>query len=159
MNTKRKYHCTKMKFSINDFFSKYDQICNAVQCIHFENTTRNSVILPNFLVWKFCGKARFPHRFGRFDYVGNCTFPQSFHTRKLGENTVFFAVEWKSPGESESRTLRKFYFTIIVTILKPWTHGWVRIFCLRIRACVYQGLRIWANLEENKETCGFFYLH
>ena len=60
MNTKRKYHCTKMKFSINDFFSKYDQICNAVQCIHFENTTRNSVILPNFLVWKCDGKARFP---------------------------------------------------------------------------------------------------
>ena len=52
------------------------------------------VLSPNFLVWKFCGKARFPHRFGRFrpKLCGNCVFPQNFHTRKLGEITVFFAV-------------------------------------------------------------------
>ena len=33
-------------------------------------TTKNTVISPNFLVWKFCGKAQFPHSFGRlsFDY-------------------------------------------------------------------------------------------
>ena len=37
-------------------------------------------------MWKFCGKAQFPHSFG------NCVFPQNVHTRKLGEITVFFAV-------------------------------------------------------------------
>ena len=37
---------------------------------------------------KWCGnlKAQLPHSFGRFD------FPQNFHTRKLGEITVFYAV-------------------------------------------------------------------
>ena len=25
---------------------------------------------------------------------GNCAFPQNFHTRKLGENTVFYAVRF-----------------------------------------------------------------
>ena len=42
------------------------------------NTAKNPVISPNFLVWKFCGKGQFPH---------------SFHTRKLGEITGFFAVQ------------------------------------------------------------------
>ena len=27
-------------------------------------TAKNTVILPNFLVWKFCGKAQFPQSFG-----------------------------------------------------------------------------------------------
>ena len=48
---------------------------------------KNTVISPNFLVWKFCGKAQFPH-----SLCGNCALPQNFHTRKLGEITVFFAV-------------------------------------------------------------------
>ena len=29
-------------------------------------TAKNTVISPNFLAWKFCGKAKFPHSFGRF---------------------------------------------------------------------------------------------
>ena len=28
-------------------------------------TSKNTVILPNFLVWKFCGKKQFPHSFGQ----------------------------------------------------------------------------------------------
>ena len=28
-------------------------------------TTKNPVISPNFLVWKFCGKPQSPHSFGR----------------------------------------------------------------------------------------------
>ena len=34
-----------------------------VMCIL--NTAKNTVILSNFLVLKFCGKAQFPHSFGR----------------------------------------------------------------------------------------------
>ena len=30
------------------------------------NTAKITVISPNFLVWKFCGKTRFPYSFGRF---------------------------------------------------------------------------------------------
>ena len=36
------------------------------------------------MVWKFCGKAKFPHSFG--------AFPQNFHTVKLSEITVFYVV-------------------------------------------------------------------
>ena len=28
-------------------------------------TVKNIIISPNFLVWKYCGKAQFPHSFGR----------------------------------------------------------------------------------------------
>ena len=51
-------------------------------------TEKNTVILPNFMVWQFYGKAQFPHSFGRI--AQNCAFPQNSHTRKLGENAVFF---------------------------------------------------------------------
>ena len=27
-------------------------------------TAKNTVISPNLMVWKFCGKAQFPHSFG-----------------------------------------------------------------------------------------------
>ena len=49
-------------------------------------TVKNTVISPNFLVWRFCGKAQFSHSFGRYrpKLCGNCAFPQNFHTRKLG---------------------------------------------------------------------------
>ena len=49
-------------------------------------TAKNTVILSNFLVWEFCGKANHPK------LCGNCAFEQNFHTKKLGEITLFFVV-------------------------------------------------------------------
>ena len=56
-------------------------------------TAKNTLISPNFLVRKFCGKAQFPHSFGRFarNYA-ETEFPQNFHSWKSGEIAVFFAV-------------------------------------------------------------------
>ena len=34
------------------------------------NTGKNTVISPDFLVPKFCGKVQFPHSFGRFAFIG-----------------------------------------------------------------------------------------
>ena len=57
-------------------------------------TATNTVISPNSLVWKFCVKAQFPwnviHYARNHPEIG--AFTQNFHTRKLGEITVFFAV-------------------------------------------------------------------
>ena len=41
-----------------------------------DNTAKNTVISPNFMVWKFCGKAQFPHSFGRIaqNYVETVPF-------------------------------------------------------------------------------------
>ena len=55
------------------------------------NAAENTVISPNFLVLKFCGKAQFAHRFDR--NRADTTFLQNFHTRKLGEITVFFVLK------------------------------------------------------------------
>ena len=41
-------------------------------------------------MWKFCGKAQFPHSFRRF------AFPRNFYTRKLGEISAFYAVHFIS---------------------------------------------------------------
>ena len=40
-------------------------------------TSKNTIILPNFLVWKFCGKAQFPHCFRRI--ARNFTETVTFH--------------------------------------------------------------------------------
>ena len=67
-------------------------------------TAKNTVISPNFLVWKFCGKAQFPNSFGKL--CRNCAFPQNFHTRKLGEITVFSAVlVWAQTFEKTRRNI------------------------------------------------------
>ena len=62
----------------------------------FFHTAQNTVVSHNFLVGKFCEKARFPNSFGQFatrpKLCGNCAFPQNFHTRKLGEITAFYAA-------------------------------------------------------------------
>ena len=57
-------------------------------------TMKNTVIKPSFLVWKFCGKVQFSHSFGRtaLKLCRNSAFPQDFHSRKLSEITVSFAV-------------------------------------------------------------------
>ena len=55
------------------------------------NTVKNTVISPNFLAWKFCGKAQLPqNRFPKL--CGNFVFPQNFHTKKIDKVMVFFAV-------------------------------------------------------------------
>ena len=44
------------------------------------NTAKNTVISPNFLVWKFCGKAQFLQNFGRIarNYVETVPFHKIF---------------------------------------------------------------------------------
>ena len=54
------------------------------------NIAKNTVISLNFLVWKFCGK--FPANHPKL--CGNWAFLKSFHTRKLGEIAVFYAVKY-----------------------------------------------------------------
>ena len=34
------------------------------------NTGKNTIISPDLLVSKFCGKVQFPHSFGRFSFIG-----------------------------------------------------------------------------------------
>lgn len=53
------------------------------QAVH---TVQNTEILRNSMVWKFCGKANRPKLYRV------CAFPCSFHTRKLGHNSIFYAV-------------------------------------------------------------------
>ena len=56
-------------------------------------TGKNTIISPNFLLWKFCGKAQFPHSLGRIARkYAETAFPQNFRTKKLGEITVFYAM-------------------------------------------------------------------
>ena len=48
------------------------------------------------MIWKSFGKAQFPHSFERIancpKLCGNFALPQNFHTRKLGEITVFYVI-------------------------------------------------------------------
>ena len=48
--------CKKFNYFSPTFFSPIRYIILA----------KNTVISPNFKVWKFCGNAQYPHKFGRF---------------------------------------------------------------------------------------------
>ena len=49
----------------------------------YSNTTNNTVISRNFLMWKFCRKAQFPYSFGRFarNYAKTVPFHKIFTPR------------------------------------------------------------------------------
>ena len=70
------------------------------------NAAKNTVISPNFQVWKFCGKTQFPHNFGQVarnyfriissespETMRKLCLSTNLHTRKLGEIMVFFTVQ------------------------------------------------------------------
>ena len=61
------YHLSLLCDKISVFYAqKYPKFIT--------HTAKNTVILPNFLVWKFCGKAQFLHSFGRnFDILRRIT--------------------------------------------------------------------------------------
>ena len=61
--------------------------------ITITNTAKNTVISPNFLVWKFCGKAQFPHSYGRF--VRNYAETLPFHKISTPENQVKSRYFWQ----------------------------------------------------------------
>ena len=68
-------------------------------------TTKNTVISPNFLVWKFYGKEQFPHSFGRFakNYAETVAFHKISTPAKLCEITIFFAVVLSVFSQSQSQ--------------------------------------------------------
>ena len=74
------------------------------------HTAKNTVILTDLLVWKFCGKTQFPHSSGGAKLCGNCAFPQSFHTRKSSEITVFFALSRNAQGAISFDTLISYHY-------------------------------------------------
>ena len=62
---------------------KYESVvdCDWVESLKEEiNTAKNTVISPNFLVWKFSGKAQFPRSSGRFarNYAETVPFRKIF---------------------------------------------------------------------------------
>ena len=63
------------------------------------DTAKNTVISPDFLVWKFCGKAQFLDSFGRF--ARNYAEIVSFRKISAPGNQVklrYFS-QWESRGE------------------------------------------------------------
>ena len=57
-------------------------------------TTKNTLITPNFLVWKFCGKGQFKHSVGRIarNYVETVPFHKVSTPGNLVKLWYFFAV-------------------------------------------------------------------
>ena len=58
------------------------------------DTAKNNVISPDFLVWKFCGKAQFSHSFGRFARYYAETMPfRKISTPAIQVNLWYF-TQW-----------------------------------------------------------------
>ena len=99
-------------------------------------TGKNTVISTDFLVWKFCGKAQFPHSFGPFvrNYAETVPFRKIFtpwnqvklrycsqclyflHTTNYKQETIYYVQETKIISEKfftlmlkENRNLQWFF--------------------------------------------------
>ena len=72
-NTSKAY---VLNFALSKLQSVIPQLSQNRTCIRCF-TAQNTVISPNFLVWKFCEKAQFPHSFGQF--ARNYTETAPFH--------------------------------------------------------------------------------
>ena len=74
-------------------------------------TEKNPVISPSFLVWKFCGKAQFLHRFGRI--VRNYAETVHFHKISTPVNLVklrdFSQYLFVGQGKKRFENLKKRY--------------------------------------------------
>ena len=81
-------------------------------------TSKNTIILPNFLVWKFCGKAQFPHSSGRIAFPGNqlklryfcivvCLVP-TLHLPQTRENKI----EKKTTRSDHQQLMPIFYLSV-----------------------------------------------
>ena len=57
---------TKFLWSTNNKSCCIRRLYEAAKSNWYIITVKNTLISPNFLVWKFCGKAQFLHSFGRF---------------------------------------------------------------------------------------------
>ena len=81
-------------------------------------TAKNTVISPNSLVWKFCGKAQF------------LCLSQNFHTRKLGDIMVFYAVSFIVivDIEKEFDDLDHIFFILDLEKFRFWANdiAWVK---------------------------------
>ena len=79
-------------------------------------TAQNTVISPNFLVWKFFRNAHFPQSFGRF---ARNSGGHNFHTRKLGGITVFYAVTLNKISQRKlvNSLCKKLYYRYLTPLL------------------------------------------
>ena len=104
-------------------------------------TAKSTVISPDFLVWKFCGKARFPHSFGRFAR-------KNFHTKKSGGITIFFAV---SQACLSFRVLDYYHYELKFLLIK---------FCLvlKLNIWIYVKVEPLPRFRFNKYQTNFYCL-
>ena len=77
MNTKLNQFAFEILFALDLCYQKLEKDGMSFQSCAEADTAKNTVISPNCLVWKFCGKAQFPHSFERF--ARNCAETVPFH--------------------------------------------------------------------------------
>ena len=54
-------------FQTNIFFpKKFNEKSKYPKTDRANITAKNTIVSPDYVVWKFCGKTQFPHSFGRF---------------------------------------------------------------------------------------------
>ena len=104
MNIKLTKHCEKCRLSkcINQSKETSKEKFHVNMNLKIKSTALSAIISPNFLVWKFCGKARFPQNFRRISRIC-CTSQQD----------VFDTFRWK---------VISWYWILNILISRSWYH-------------------------------------
>ena len=115
---------------------------------------KNTVIPPNFLVWKFCGKAQFPHSFGQFtrNYAETVTFYKISTPEKLGEITTFFTVIHSNISKVYERCAYNQIYSYFDKNLSSKQCGFRK--CYNVRHCVIALAEKWKKSADNDGAFG-----
>ena len=97
----------------------------------FDSIAKNTVISPNFLVWKLCGKAQFPHSFGSiaWNYAETVLFHKIFTPRNKMKFRYF----------SKCRLLMRLSWIF-------WSLTFIRILPLTTNSCIIFALGIFIQI-------------
>ena len=95
----------------------------------FAHTAKNTVISPNFLVWKFCGKTQFLQSFGRIarNYAETVPVQKIFTPRNLVKLRYFPQCNLYTPIHSFEITLSIIYY--FWQYNHPWSSDVVFLQC------------------------------
>ena len=110
-------------------------------------TAKNTAISARFLVWKFCGKAQFPHSFRRF------AFPQKtvpFRKISTPGNQVKLRYFWQWCVHIKHVIFLKFSSNSTLDLTGQWTIGYRSMVLLAI---AFNGTGFYKQNRRLKRAC------
>ena len=133
-------------------------ICSQnIDCFKKHLTAKNTVISPNFLVWKFCGKVQFLQS---FVLCGNCLFTKFPQQETRWNYCIFRSVCWiritlkygdSSPNINLRIWLCNFAFSVLILVLsnlRKMNGINKNTYCAVLNSCLIAWIKTFSSCQD-----------